>query len=297
MRAGIDKVDAYFEEEVSVKELEQRADELGLKHARVRIGNNKAHALRVGDPDGEHIHLQLTYQSSTHGKKLISNLNHFKSFARYKDFLILLFGRNGFEFLTIYRIDFCVDLKESFHNLKRWFRVPYKQHSRHDTNKGRTRTGITFGKEPHTVCLYDKTEEQRLKGIETDGSVTRVEARFFGEKKPVEFVKDLPEILSRNSKGEFFEPFKSVSIEPIQLVPIESVTSREKLIKWVRLDTLLNVGGYDLAYKELNTNGNFGRDIKGIATFSDYPHDLDAILVEHLEHFFGRKRKKSRYDF
>lgn len=297
MRAGIDKIDAYFEEEVSVKQLEQRADELGLKYARERIGNNKAHALRVGDPDGEHIHLQLTYQSSTHGKKLISNPNHFIIFDRYQNFLIQLFGRNEYEFLTIYRIDFCVDLQESFQNLKRWFRVPYKQHSRHDTNKGRTRTGITFGKEPHTVCLYDKTEEQKRKGIETDGPVTRVEARFFGDKRPVEFVKDLPEILKRNARGDYFEPFKSVSIEPIHLVPIEKVISRDKLIKWVRLDTLLNVGGYDLAYKELNTNGNFARDIKGLATFSEYSHDLDAILVEHLEHFFGRKRKKPRYDF
>lgn len=297
MRGAIDKVDAYLHEDVNIDHLKKRLKKLGIAYAHERIGTKRDHALRVGDQSGEHFYLELKWQSSTHGNKVISNPSHFRSFRSYKEFLIKVFGRNQYESLLLYRLDVCVDIGLPFQNLKRWIRVPHKQYSRSDTNKGRLRTGVTFGKGSLIICIYDKTAEQLRKGIETDGPITRIEVRFTGDKKPVMYVKDLPEILDRDSEGKLFAPFKSISIEPIHLVPVESVTDRDRLIKWVRLDTYLEIGGYDLAYKQLNEHGNFRRDVRGLASFEEYPHDLNEVLIADLELFFGQARRRPRHEF
>jgi hypothetical protein len=216
--------------------------------------------------------------------------------------LIQIFGRNEIENIRIYRIDFCIDLDLSFSDLIKWLRVPYKQIKRSDTDKGRNRTGITFGRGDLVICVYDKNEEQRRKGVELDGPLTRIEVRYTGDKLPIQYVRELPNLLSVTFNGRRLSPFSVVSIEPCYLVPIETISTPplhnskviDKLITWVRLDTYLSVGGLDLAKKQMNAHGNFNRDVRGILTFEEFPHDLNSVLLSDLETYFERSSPVGR---
>lgn len=303
MKGAIDKVDGFFHHEVSVSQIKSKAKELRLKCEIKRIGSDRRWALQIGDDPGECIFLELRFQNSTHSKKLISNPSRFTSHRRYLSFLFQLFGRNEVENIRIIRIDFCVDLDLPFFQLTQWLRVPYKRIKRSDTDKGRNRTGVTFGRGDLVICVYDKNEEQRRKGIELDGPVTRVEVRYSGEKLPIQYVRELPNLLSVSINGRRLTPFSVLSIEPCRLAPVETVStpplqnskSIDKLITWVRLDTYLKVGGLDLAKKQMNLHGNFNRDVGGILTFEEYPHDLDNILRSHLEVYFSQPTANRRH--
>lgn len=302
MRAAIDKLDGIFHEEVNIEQLQRRAQELGLRFTPERIGSERRWAIRFGNENGEHIHIELRFQNSTHSRKLISNPSRFRTFRGYKNFLFSLFGRNESENVRILRMDFCIDIESKFSDMIQWIRVPYKRINRADINKNKTKTGITFGRGDLIICVYDKTEEQRRKGIELDRDVTRIEVRLSRDKLPIQYIYELPGLLGLSTEGRSFTPFSFVSIEPVRLEPIERFSTPpllnakavDRLINRVRLDTYLNVGGLDLARKQMNVHGNFNRDVRGLVTFEEYPHDLDSVLMSHLESFFGRQRSQGR---
>ncbi len=304
MRGAIDKVDGFFHQDVNVEEVTERAKALGLKCGLKRIGSDRKWAFQIGEDPGECVFLELLFSSSKRSKKLISNPSRFGTHRRYIEFLTRLFGRNQTENIRIIRIDFCVDLDLSFSQLIQWLRVPYKRIKRSDTDKGRNRTGITFGKGDLVVCVYDKTEEQRRRGIEVDGQVARVEVRLAGDKLPVQYLRELPRIISTTVNGRRLKPFSVVSIEPAHLAPLENFATPpllnskaiDKLINWVRFDTYLKIGGLDLAKKQMDTHGNFKRDVRGIVTFKEYPHDLDEVLTSHLKTYFGGSRSHRSYN-
>lgn len=302
MRGAIDKVDGFFHHGVSVSQMKSKAKELGLTYEIKRIGSDRRWALQIGDDPGECVFLELRFHKSTHSSKLISNPSRFASHRRYLTFLIQLFGRNEVENIRIFRIDFCVDLDLPFSELIKWLRVPYKQIKRSDTDKGRNRTGITFGRGDLVICVYDKNEEQRRKRVELESPVTRIEVRYTGDKLPIQYVRELPDLLSVSFSGRRLSPFSVVSIEPCHLVPIETIAAPplqnskaiDKLITWVRLDTYLKVGGLDLAKKQMNAHGNFNRDVRGILNHEEYPHDLNSVLRSDLEVYFERSSSTRR---
>lgn len=304
MRGAIDKVDGFFYEGVNIEQIKKRAKAVGLKSEFKRIGSDRTWALQIGDDPGECVFLELRFQKSTYSKKLISNPSRFRTHRRYLSFLTELFGRNQTENIRIIRIDFCVDLDLPFAQLIQWLRVPYKRIKRSDTDKGRNRTGITFGRGDLVVCVYDKSEEQRRSGIELGRSVTRVEVRLAGDKLPVQYLRELPGVLTVTVNGRRLRPFSVLSIEPSHLAPLERFATPpllnskaiDKLVNWVRLETYLKIGGLDLAKKQMDAHGNFRRNVRGLVTFEEYPHDLDEILISDLEAYFERSRSARTYD-
>lgn len=164
--AGIDKLDATFFERIDLAALKRRAEGLGIKHALTHIGPNRnTLAIRLGEENGEHIYVPLTYMNAKYITKLISNPNRFKSFRSYCTFLIKLFGLNAFEFLKIQRIDFNVDLEMSYHELRKILRVKFKRLYNHYSNRSSEQTGMDYGSGSRKLVFYNKTEQLNTKGI------------------------------------------------------------------------------------------------------------------------------------
>lgn len=289
-QGGIDKLEASFFERVNMDELTRRADAIGLSPVYERIGANRStHAYRIGDKNGEHIYVEVFSKNSKFVKKLISNPNRFSSFRSFCTFLINLFGLNQFEFLKIKRIDFNVDLDLPYDSLRKMLRVRFKRIHNCYNNKSSLQTGMDYGSGDCKLVFYDKTEQLNSKGVSTNRKFARIELRYTGKRVPVEFIKDLPKIIKQGifDKLRFFS---FVSLEPFTMPQLDDVQDRTQLIKLVRLNTFLEAGGFDLAFRKLNRNGNFYRDYKGLLKFQESPHDLNKILRDNLHDFFGKRR-------
>lgn len=293
MRGAIDKLDGFLHESVKIVDVLVRAQALGLEHKLERIGKSRKWAHRIGPADGEHVYLGLRFSSSPYTSEVLSNPRHFGLFRRYQEFFIRLFGLNQWECFKLFRIDFAVDLFEDFDEFIKWLLVRFKRdaeaHVEYD-ERGAKRTGVIYGHYPHQIVVYDKREEQRIKGIETDGPITRIEARLWGDARPVKEVKELPSILGVSRDGCTLQPFRNVSIEKLTTVPFSTLHHRpKKLVKLVRFATWHEIGGRHLAVKKMNAHGNFARDLKGLYRLEEYPHNLNDILIDGLEEFFERR--------
>lgn len=288
--AGIDKLDAIFYERIELASLRSRAESLGIKHALTRIGPNRnTLAIRLGEENGEHVYVPLTYMNCKYVSKLISNPNRFKSYRSYCTFLIKLFGLNAFEFLKIQRIDFNVDLEMSYHELRKILRVKFKRLYNLYSNRSSEQTGMDYGSGSRKLVFYNKTEQLNSKGIETKKNLARIELRYTGKDVPVEFIKDLPKI-AKPSSFERIKFFAFLSLETFTMPDKNDIADRTQLIKLIKFQTYLEAGGLDLAYRKLNTKGNFYRDYKGLVTFTGSPYDLNKILLDNLCDFFERSR-------
>lgn len=106
---------------------------------------------------------------------------------------------------------------------------------------------------------------------------------------PVEFIKDLPKI-AKHGTFEKIKFFDFLSLEQFTMPDKNDITDRTQLIKLIKFQTYLEAGGLDLAYRKLNTKGNFYRDYKGLLTFTGSPYDLNKILHDNLCDFFERRR-------
>lgn len=289
--AGIDKADAYFYQAVVIEEVKRRAEELGLSYAYERLGvGRNTHALRIGNRDDQHIYLELYRIDSRYSRKLLTNPKFFFSVVEYSNFLIQLFGLNQYENLKLYRLDFNVDLKLSFDEVKKMLRVKYKNINRHNLNRGCDLKSLLFGGGDSKIAVYDKKTQLESKGIQIDEDVTRIEVRLTGKELPVSLLCELSCLASLNNHGRFLNPFNRVSLEPVILIDINNVDSHEQLIKLVRLQTLMDAEGFDYAYKFLNRNGNFNRDYRGLISYGDSSIDLNKVFHDNLSDFFRKKR-------
>lgn len=289
--AGIDKLDIQLYEPVDRAWLEQRAKVLGLPFEFERLGKQRGtYAFRIGHRDGEHVHAVLSYLNAKSIYKIASNPNRFVDFRRYSQFLINIFGLNQFDSMKIKRADFNVDLEMSYQTLSKIMRVKLKRLYNRHVNKDSEETGMDYGSGDRRLVFYNKTEQLNSKGIEIKKSIARIELRYTGKEVPVEYVKDLPRI-TQHKIFDKLKFFTFISLEPFTLLDIDKVSDRKQLIKLVRLKSYLEAGGLDLAYRKLNTNGNFYRDHRDLFTFHKSPYDLNKILHDHLSDFFGKPRR------
>lgn len=288
-QAGIDKADCRLYECVAVEVIKARANELGLPLRHMKIGKNKKQVLRIGDPEGEHIYLELRHIQSPFTRTILTNPNKFRSAERYFQFLVSLFGINHFEYMKLFRLDFNVDLPVSFNAVRKMLRVKYKQlNARHDGRSSRI-TGLNFGGGDESVCAYNKAY-QVSKNETSDDLRSRIEIRLKGKRLPIKKIHELPMVIKNTKYGRPINPFYFLSLEPFTLADESSIKDPKKLRKLVYLKSLIEASSLDYAIRKLNQNGNFMRDYKGLIEFHESPYDLDDILLNNLFDFFGKRR-------
>jgi len=288
--AGVDKADGYFHQAVVIEDVKRRAKELGLPIAYERLGKGrKTHALRIGARDNYHVYLHLYRVDSQYSRKFLTNPKYFPSVVEYTNFLIQLFGLNQYESLTLYRLDFHVDLNISFNEVKKMLRVRHKQINRHNSNRGCELNYILFGGGDCVIAVYNKTKELQDKGIDIDTDITRIEIRLTSKAVPVSLLCELSNLASLKN-GRPLDPFNRVSLEPVTLRDIDTVRDRKTLIKLVRLQTLMEAEGFDYAHRFLNKNDNFKRDYQGLISYSESPVDLNKLFHDNLADFMRKPR-------
>lgn len=288
-QAGIDKADCRLYEAVSVEAIKARAEELGLPLRYMKIGQNKKQVLRIGDPNGEHIYLRVRHGSDL-SWTVLTNPNKFYSAERYFQFLAIIFGINHFESMKLIRLDFNVDLPEHFNVIRSMLRVKHKQLNKRHEGRSSLITGLNFGGGDESLCAYNKAYQVSKNDMLDGDPRSRIEIRLKGKRLPVTYVHELPKLIKNTNYGHPFKPFHFLYLEPFILADESSIKDPKKLRKLIHLKGLIEASGIDYAIRQLNQNGNFARDYKGLIEFQESPYDLDDILLNGLFEFFGKRR-------
>lgn len=289
-QGGIDKADCLLYERVAVEAIKARANELGLPLRHMKIGKNKKQVLRIGDPEGEHIYLELRHINSEFSRTILTNPNKFFSAERYFQFLVDLFGINQFQYMKLFRLDLNVDLPEHFNALREMLRVKYKQSNARHEGRNSQITGLYFGRGDESLCAYNKAFQISKDNASDEKPRSRIEVRLKGKRLPITCIHELPLLIKNTKYGRPINPFHFLYLEPFNLVDESSITDPKKLRRLIRLKGLIEASGLDYAIRVLNKNGNFARDYKGLIEFHESPYDLDDILLNGLFDFFGKRR-------
>ena len=125
--AGIDKVDFFLYEHISLSRIKENADRINAECKLVRLPGNKGYVYQVIGELNQKVSFFLYNSSVKSSRKVLSNPSkNFTNYISYRDFLIALIGRNQFECASIYRVDLFVDIHESFDEIKKYVFCPRK---------------------------------------------------------------------------------------------------------------------------------------------------------------------------
>jgi hypothetical protein len=282
----IDKAEGLLYAYQSFKQLEERAKSIGQPMRQVRLRGGRW-AYQIG-PEEWGIYVRPDSAERQSARYLITNPSRFKTFDDYRNTLIAILSRNDFECIKLMRLDFAVDLNLSFEEVRKRVRIRFKQYGHSFHVQGGTQTGITVGKRPEEICIYDKAREQKLEGEDR----TRIEVRLWRQKVPVDYLHELPSIAGLDRNGDPFRPFEKVQVDDFELKHHREFSSRPDLIRVTRLTTLISYVGYQHARRFLNKGGKFNSMYGRFITVNEPVFDLHDTLLSNLREYFGPQPRR-----
>lgn len=158
----------------------------------------------------------------------------------------------------IKRIDFAADYPDF--KVEQFYRSLFvaKKRKRTEFNSADL-TGITIGKSPHQVKIYDrKFVDRTLKN-----HLVRIEVSFFGDKCPISTLDQLKELKNIN-------PFQGIQF--LEVVSLDLANTNNDRQKVCFLRDAIESKGLIKTYKELNQSNKFKRD------YSKYLESSQAII-------------------
>ncbi len=199
--------------------------------------------------------------------KIELNPTHFESNQK----MMLVLGKLiDPAFAKVTRLDCTVDVELPIEKVNRQLLVQRKR-ARSDFDEGGRLTGVTYGKLPEVLCIYDKASKEKL-----PTPLTRLELKQFKHKIPIGTLAELGQLKTFCP----FAKFKFIDTKnPNEL-------TRGKQIKASFLREMVDSMGATGAMKYLNTQHNFNRNFGNVLTTSIDVPNLDMIFQRNLELFF-----------
>lgn len=267
--AGIDKINAYFSEPVSIDCI--RAAIAGQDHPakRVFLKDRKPY-LAIGS-DSKQIHLKLGY-----GEKdvtaLISNPNRFNNWKNYCGFLSSIIPQNTLAGARVTRLDLNLDFKCSFPSLIQKLDIKNKRSAVTFMDSSGCRTGLIIGKGDEKIEIYDKAKKEKL-----ENPHSRIELRLGKEKLPSRSIFEIPKALT---EGLYFDGLVGVTTHFT-----DAPTNQEQSQRLSTFKNYLERDGFYSAKKAMNQSRNFERDFAKLVKIQPWAIQLSQLFKTNLKMF------------
>ena len=275
----VDKLTFRLESPLSVSELKQRSEAVGLSQKIVKLRDRRSYLL-IGDKNGGWYFQLPHHEAPPFTTTMITRPSAFKSFETYRQCLLQILTLQELDALRITRLDLAVDYSESFESILQSVDVTHKQLRVKFTDKGNKRTGMMIGQGNEKLVIYDKGHEQKSNTVRT-----RLELQLTGAKLPARDLDSLRKtILAHDLKRR---PFERVTLFEIKIRNTPALSSPLALERLRDLQVLFKREGFLATRKRLSENGNFDRDYGPLFELVPRAEQPDKTLARSLEAFFG----------
>ncbi|MAZ50007.1 MAG: hypothetical protein CME65_15705 [Halobacteriovoraceae bacterium] len=273
----IDKIELRaIDLEINKNDLIENLKSIGVLFEDARFKNG-GYMIKIKSLNGTDTFCQYNHKTNMI-HKIILNPSCYSSYYEFSDDILTLLGNvQDIECLAISRLDRTVEVSLVFSSVSRGLNVKHKRSKiAYEFGSGPL-TGLSFGKLPSVVKLYDKTLKANL-----DFPNTRLEVAQTSQK-----LQDitLAKLKSLWSDQNFYDPtFDHISFNDISLTKPLKRNDEKKLRE---LEVLFSYFPYRIIQGRLNSGRNFSRDYQRLIKFTPWDLQPSTIFNIGMRKFFN----------
>ena len=278
-KGGIDKLEIVLpKESLSTETLLSNALSMSFQITREYFRNYKANIrLRSGLSE---VFCCLKGDEQNECYKLVCNPSKFENFQHFLGVISGLTGELPFKELKIRRVDFSIDFPVKPIQILQGLDVKFKRSRKQFFEIDKSSSGVSVGRRPEVINVYDKAKVQRTKR-----PLTRLEIQLTASKVPFKNLYELGQALKDQTIGNSFKPFKNLSISKVIPSPSLLLQNSSKERSQLEMSVLINKLGFLMAKNLLNSSNNFGRNFKKNYESIPWATQPDEILRRSLKMF------------
>ncbi len=260
----IDKLIIHLPQSMTTEELTLRCKGMGYK-VNMHYKRDKRYYMGI-DCHSQTIDCFLGRPNNTECYKIIINPSKVKLWSMTELLLIKIFSKSVLE-SKIYRIDYTVDIFETYEKILEGLDIKYKR-STVEFIGGSIRTGLLIGVENDKISIYNKGNKEKA-----NFPWTRIERQTTGK---AIFIKKLGDLKHSAEQIITYNPLAIITLNNIHFISDQNLPEGQ-ISKLNELKTLIKFEGYFLGKKKLSKNNNFQRDYGNLFTLTPYliqPHEI-----------------------
>lgn len=276
---------AGFLDKIELKAIELELDKNDLKENLKSLEvpfedgrfKNGGYMIKFKSPNGSETHCQYNHHSNLVHKFILNTSSYSRFLDFSEDVLTSLGNVNDIENLKISRLDRTIDIPLDFSSVATGLDVKFKQSKNEYEYGSSVLTGITFGKLPSKVKLYDRSIKGNL-----NFPCTRLE---IAQTSQVLNGKTLFSLKNEWSNTEFYDStFNNISFNDISLNKPFKRNDEKKLRV---LKVLFDYFPYRVIQGRLNSGRNFTRDYRPLIKFTPWELQPSTIFNIGMRKFFN----------